>query len=373
MTESQHYSAEPISADARDSSDELAARVRAQFTEASRGADNVASLHIFGNGSREGFETPARAPVLAMGVHRGVIEYQPDELILRARAGTPLAELEALLAENNQCFAAEVPQPFDHSSLGGAIACGWDGPGRAFGWSLRDALLGCRIINGRGEVVNFGGQVMKNVAGYDLARLQVGAFGTLGAILDVTLRLQPKPEDTVSLSFSVDPTRLPEWWQRTRALRPLLSGTCYLDGQLHLRLSGRSAALHAVSAGLGGTVSDLDWTALKNRRLPFFRGERLACVHLPRFAQLPPVAGEMLVEWEGARLWVRNGDHGALAREAAERGGFVQVVRGPSVAPAVNAPAWHRAIRSALDPLGLFNRTLFEAHFCSDGEQRGCK
>lgn len=373
MTESDQDSPAKASVETRDRGDALAESVRAQFIAASRAPEIDASIQLLGNGSREVSQLSAPTSTLSMGDHRGVIDYQPDELILRARAGTPLVQLEALLAQNNQCFAAEVPQPSEHSSLGGAIACGWDGPARAFGWSLRDALLGCRIINGRGEVVNFGGQVMKNVAGYDLARLQVGAFGTLGAILDVTLRLQPKPEDSVSLCFSADRATLSEWWQRTRTLRPLLSGTCYLDGRLHLRLSGRATALNAVSAELGGIASDLDWAALKNRRLPFFRGERLACVYLPRLAQLWPESGDVLVEWEGARIWVRNGDHRTLAREAADRGGFVQVLRGPRVPPAVNAPAWHHAVRSALDPLGLFNRSLFASQFCAEGDQRECK
>ena len=345
----------------QDAADGLAARVQALFA-----TNPVEKPHltIGGNGSRVAFGFPGDA-ALALGEHRGVIDYQPEELTLRARAGTPLSELEALLLQNNQNFAAEIPQPSARSSLGGAIATGWDGPGRAFGMSLRDSVLGCRLINGRGEIINFGGQVMKNVAGYDLARLQVGALGTLGAILDVTLRLQPKTEQTVSVSFAVDSGDLPQWWQRTRALRPLISGTWYLDGRLHLRLSGRTVAVQDLLAQLGGDATPFDWAALANLQLPFFCSERLACAYLPRYSQLPLSAGQALVEWEGARVWVCEGDHGALARDAARLGGFVRVLRGPAVPPQVDAPTWHRALREALDPRGLLNPALFQAQFCA--------
>ena len=348
-----------------DCSEHFAARVQELYASSTV---EQPPLTIGGNGSRVAFGFPGDASI-AIGGHRGVIDYQPEELTLRARAGTPLCELEALLAQHNQSFAAEIPQPSARSTLGGAIATGWDGTARAFGMSLRDSVLGCGLINGRGEIINFGGQVMKNVAGYDLARLQVGALGTLGAILDVTLRLQPRVEQTVSVSFGVGSDELPQWWQRTRSLRPLISGTCYLDGRLYLRFSGRAIAVQELLAQLGGDATDFDWAALSNLQLPFFCAERLACVHLPRYSQLFLNAGQALVEWEGARVWVRDGDHHALTREAARLGGFVQVLRGPAVPPQADAPSWHRALRNALDPRGLFNPALFQSRFCaSEGD-----
>lgn len=350
----------------QDHSESLAAQVRALYLASQADGDlaNRGHLILGGNGSRAALGLPADA-TLALGQHRGVIDYQPEELTLRARAGTPLSELEALLAQHNQSFAAELPQPSTQSTLGGAIATGWDGPARAFALSLRDSVLGCRVINGRGEIVNFGGQVMKNVAGYDLARLQVGALGTLGAILDITLRLQPRAEQCVSVRFAVNAADLSAWWQRTRNLRPLLSGTCYLDGYLYLRLSGREIAVQDMLTQLQGEVTDFDWPALTNLQLPFFCSERLACVHLPRFSALPLSAGQALIEWEGARVWVRDGDHHALARDAAALGGFVQSFRGPAVPSQADAPGWHHALREALDPQGLFNPVLFHDRFSS--------
>lgn len=353
----------------QDCAEVLAAQVEALFRASEHDHGRGRHLTVGGNGTRSAFGLPADA-TLALGRHCGLVAYQPEELTLRARAGTPLATLEAILAEHNQSFAAEVPQPAPHSTLGGAIACGWDGPARAFGMSLRDAVLGCRFINGRGEIVNFGGQVMKNVAGYDLARLQVGALGTLGALLDITLRLQPRAERIATVSFAVNAEQLASWWQRTRALRPLLTATCYLDGRLYLRLSGREAAVDALCQDLGGEGGELNWAALANMQLPFFCAERLACVHLPRFARLPLAAGESLVEWEGARVWVRDGDHHALARDAAAQGGFVQVLRGPAITPQMDAPDWHRALRTALDPLGLFNPGVYRTQFCADNRSR---
>ncbi|WP_078085642.1 FAD-binding protein [Microbulbifer mangrovi] len=357
----------------QDYSERLAAQVRECYS-ANMGleAAEIPRPHLVvgGNGSRVALGLPGDA-TLAIGAHRGVIDYQPEELTLRARAGTPLSELEALLIEHNQSFAAEIPQPCATSTLGGAIASGWDGPSRAFGMALRDSLLGCRLINGRGEIVNFGGQVMKNVAGYDLARLQVGALGTLGAILDVTLRLQPRTEHMASVSFEVPRDELGRWWRRTRELRPLLTGTCYLDGRLHLRISGRAVAVQDLITQLGGDTADFDWASLANLQLPFFCGERLACVHLPRYAQIPVRAGQALIEWEGARVWVRDGDHHALAREAADLGGFVQVLRGPVISVQADAPEWHRALRDALDPQGLFNPVLFRSRFYSSADPSG--
>ncbi|WP_237060646.1 glycolate oxidase subunit GlcE [Microbulbifer sediminum] len=307
--------------------------------------------------------TDEAIPALDTGRHTGVIHYQPDELVLRARSGTPLAELESLLAEHGQEFAAAIPQPGRASTLGGAIACGWDGPARPYGMSLRDTVLGCRMVNGRGDSVNFGGQVMKNVAGYDLARLQVGALGTLGLLLDVSLRLLPRPEFSVSRVFAVPEQQLPEWWGRTRALRPLLRGTCYLEGLLHLRLCGRERAVKAAMASLGGEESALDWRALGDLRHPFFCTDQLACVNLPPQSAFRPATGSSMVEWEGARVWVRDGDHVQLQQQAREHNGFVEVFRGKAMRLPAPAREWQRRLRNAFDPEGLFNRALYTAHF----------
>ena len=350
----------------RDSSMELQESVRAAL-------DGTAEpITIAGSGSRGAFDLQPDSASLDLREHTGVIDYEPDELVLRVRSGTRLDTLRELLAAQGQQFAADIPGPAAHSSIGGAVACGWDGPARAFSVSLRDTVLGCRMINGRGHIVNFGGQVMKNVAGYDCARLQVGALGTLGILLDVSLRVSPLPETSITRSFDVGTGDLAQWWQKTRALRPLISATCHRDGQLHLRLSGRAAAVEDAVAMLGGQASTLDWSDLRDLRQDFFHGDTLACVHLPRGAAIPVERGTALVEWEGARVWVRGGDHRALQQAAAARGGFVQVLRGARLPPQNPAVDWHRRIKAAFDPAGVFNQRIFRERFVG-GDLESCR
>lgn len=330
------------------------------------------ALDISGGASRMEFNLPRAEQSVMLADHCGVIDYQPDELMLRVRSGTPLVEIDALLHEHGQRLAANIPRPASHSTIGGAVATGWDGPERAFGLSLRDSLLGCRLVNGRGQVVNFGGQVMKNVAGYDVSRLQVGALGTLGVLLDLSLRLLPAPETSASRSFAVSADELPQWWQKTRALRPLLRACCVYRGRLHLFLSGRETALRAAVAELGGEESDLDWSAVRDLRHEFFQASSLAAVYLPRFSQLELTRGASMIDWEGARIWVGDGDHAELYRAAQKAGGFVRVLRGEPVAVDDSAAEWHRRIKGAFDPAGIFNRALFAEYFAT-GEPALCR
>ncbi|GAA5524449.1 hypothetical protein Maes01_01006 [Microbulbifer aestuariivivens] len=350
---------------AQDRSSELQQQVQAAFAVQH-------PLAIQGSGSRAGFGlSPSRQYLqqqpLAVAAHRGVIDYQPDELVIRARAGTRLVELEHLLASHGQRFAADIPVPSAESTLGGAVASGWDGPGRSLGVSLRDTVLGCRLINGRGDIVHFGGQVMKNVAGYDLSRLQVGALGTLGVILDVALRLAPLPETQVSRCFAVQPDEVDSWWRRSKELRPLLSASCYHRGRLQLRLSGRTAALEDLLPALGGEASDFDWQALRNLRGDFFNGRQLACLYVPPRSRVDIEQGEVLLDWEGARLWVKDGDHQQLQHTAKAANGFLRVLRGDGAAPLLPAEHWHRRLRGALDPAGILNPAIFREQFTAAG------
>lgn len=329
-------------------------------------------LDISGGCSRKEFNLPRAEQGVILADHCGVIDYQPDELMLRVRSGTPLAEIDALLQEHGQRLAADIPRPAPQSTIGAAVATGWDGPERAFGMSLRDSLLGCRLVNGRGQVVNFGGQVMKNVAGYDVSRLQVGALGTLGVLLDVSLRLLPAPEISASRSFAVSTEDLPQWWQKTRALRPLLRACCVYSGRLHLQLSGRETALRAALAQLGGEESGLDWPAVRDLRHEFFQAPSLTAVYLPRFSRLELTRGASMIDWEGARIWVSNGDHAELQRATREAGGFVRVLRGEPVAADGRMTDWHRRIKGAFDPAGIFNRGLFAQYF-ANGEPALCR
>ena len=183
-------------------SHDASTEIRARAIDA---VEQRAPLTIVGGDTKHFLGREAQGELLALGDHRGVIDYHPEELVLTARAGTPLSELETLLAEHGQMFAFEPPHFGAAATLGGTIAANLSGPRRAYAGAARDFVLGTRIINGRGEILRFGGEVMKNVAGYDLSRLVTGAMGTLGVILDVSLKVLPRPRETMTLVQSLAP------------------------------------------------------------------------------------------------------------------------------------------------------------------------
>lgn len=317
-------------------------------------------LFILGSGSRG--MCPA-GQSLRVSAYRGIIDYDPRELYLTARAGTPLEEIETLLASEGQMLAFEPPCFSPDSTLGGAIATGASGPRRPHVGAARDFVLGCRMIDGRGEVLRFGGQVMKNVAGYDIARLMAGAWGTLGVVLEVSLKVLPRPQMSLTL---VHESSLGPALARMRELsaKPLpLDAVCHLDGRLHLRLSGSEGAVQAARRKLGGEVlqdAPRFWQRLRDRQLPFFDGEmplwRLA---VPTTAVLG-LQGEWLVEWGGAQRWLRTSADAvtvcAAARAAGGHATLFQGVRPLSFPPLSGTLlALHGRLKAAFDPHGIFN------------------
>ncbi|UTA48412.1 FAD-binding protein [Simiduia sp. 21SJ11W-1] len=298
--------------------------------------------------------------------HTGIMSYQPEELVVRVRAGTRLRKLQSVLLAQGQQLAADIPVPGPASTVGGAIAMGTDGPGRFYGNALRDAVLGCQLINGQGERVTFGGQVMKNVAGYDVPRLQVGARGTLGLLLDVSLKVVPVPEASLSFSEAISPQHLSARWLQLHALRPFLRSALYDGSHLHFVLAGRAQALTAKvsAAGLGAHRSSFNWGDVAAWQLPVFTGESLACMVLPAPLPMDMYQPQWLLDWAATRVWVANGNHRALAQLAASLGGFLQVLRGPAVPNLGPGQVhWHRQIKAAFDPHNIFNPVIFHTHF----------
>ncbi|MBW6477506.1 MAG: glycolate oxidase subunit GlcE, partial [Chromatiales bacterium] len=196
------------------------------------------ALCIQGGNSKAFYGRLPQGEPLSVAAHRGVVSYDPTELVITARAGTPLKELVATLRAENQMLPFEPPGYGENATLGGSIACNFSGPRRAYAGAARDFVLGTRVINGRGEQLRFGGEVMKNVAGYDASRLMCGALGTLGLILEVSLKVLPLPEAQASLVFELDPASALARMQALARQPWPLSASCYLDGRLHLRLSG---------------------------------------------------------------------------------------------------------------------------------------
>jgi glycolate oxidase FAD binding subunit len=341
-----------------DRAGQIADRVRAAAADAT-------PLMIRGGGSKPWYGDPLTGEPLEIADHAGVVEYDPGELVLTCRAATPLAELRALLAENGQHLPFDPPAFGRTATIGGAVACGLSGPARPWSGALRDYLLGARIVNGRGEILHFGGQVMKNVAGYDVSRLMAGARGTLGVLLDVSFKVLPRPAAERTLRFDCPQDeairRMNAW-----AGQPLpLSGAAWSDGVLWLRLAGARSEVAGAAQTLNGQAVEDDgsWQALREHELAFFAGDdplwRLA---LPPAAAPLDLAGPCLVDWGGAQRWYRGNESAERIRAAVEAaGGHATLFRGPPgierfhPLPAVAARLQER-IRQAFDPHGILNR-----------------
>jgi glycolate oxidase FAD binding subunit len=310
--------------------------------------------------------------------YAGIVSYEPTELVLTARCGTPLAELEAALADQGQMLGFEPPHFINDATtgatFGGMLAAGLSGPRRAAtigGGSVRDFVLGAKLLSARGEVLSFGGQVMKNVAGYDVPRLLVGSLGTLGLILEGSVKVVPRPvaERTIRLAANESAAiRLVNTW----AGQPWpISATVWHDGVLHARLSGSEAGVREGAAALGGEAGDdALWAATREHTHPFFSGNApLWRVSVP--STTPPLElGATLIEWGGALRWVRSELPAAKVRERARAaGGHATLFRAGDRSAGAFQPLdpvldkIHRRLKAEFDPHGIFNRGRMYAEF----------
>ncbi|WP_157609051.1 glycolate oxidase subunit GlcE [Variovorax sp. Root411] len=338
-------------------------------------------LCIRGGGTKDFYGETLQGELLDMRAFIGITSYEPSELVVSVRAGTPLAELEAALAEKGQCLPFE-PPCFGDGTVGGMVAAGLSGPARASVGAVRDYVLGATLVNGRGEVLTFGGQVMKNVAGYDVSRVLAGSLGTLGVIAEVSLKVLPVAPAEATLEFAcsqVDALRLLNEWGG----RPLpLNASCWFEhegaGALYLRLRGAAAAVEAACTHLGGERKDnaraaAEWQSLRDQQLPWFAtGEGTDALWRLSVPQTAPVlsldGAAPLIEWHGGQRWYKaSPDQAARIREIARAaGGHATLFRLPgsgtqSTVPrfdALSAPIEriHRALIREFDPHGLFNR-----------------
>ncbi|MBK1681071.1 glycolate oxidase subunit GlcE [Rhodocyclus tenuis] len=350
-------------------------------------------LSLQGSGSKAfyGQPTAAGGEPFDTREYRGVVAYAPSELVVTARCGTPLAELEAELAAHGQMLACEPPHFGPGATVGGMLAAGLSGPRRMQAGAVRDFVLGVRLIDGEGRLLAFGGQVMKNVAGYDVSRLLAGSLGTLALVAEVSLKTLPLPFAERSLQFEM-PQRdalasLAAWNSQ-----PLpISAAAWADGCLWLRLSGAAAALtaatdrlcrEAAAAGFPARVADAIlakafWRSLREQTHHFFTDQHSASGQaqpLWRLAMPPTtpaladggygLSDETLIEWGGALRWLRGGDPDAIRTAAADAGGHATLFRADAAlrsAVGVFSPlppalaAIHRRVRNAFDPHGVFN------------------
>jgi glycolate oxidase FAD binding subunit len=329
-------------------------------------------LRIRGSGSKDFHGWSLDGEPLDLRGYSGVVEYEPTELVITARAGTPLAEVERALAGGRQMLAAEPPHFGAGATLGGCVAAGFSGPRRAQAGSVRDFVLGAKVMNAEGEVLSFGGQVMKNVAGFDLSRLMAGSFGTLGVLLEVSLKVLPVPEEEITLRFAMDEAsaldRMNRW-----AGQPLpVSATCFAGGQLSVRLSGSALGLAAARKQLGGeALADgaQFWERVREQRLDAFQGSTLWRLSVKSTAAPLNLPGRQVIEWNGTLRWVAS-DAPAEQMFAAARaaGGHATRFRGGSAGTPImqldpGVLALHRKLKAALDPQGLFGPRRLHAEF----------
>lgn len=345
-----------------------------QLCETVRAASEARTpLLIRAGGTKDFYGNESVGTVLDPRSVTGIVDYEPTELVITARAGTSLSELEQLLTENGQMLAFEPPHFGASATIGGCIAAGLAGPRRvSFGpthGGVRDFVLGAKLVNGRGELLSFGGTVMKNVAGYDVSRVLAGSMGILGVIAEVSIKVLPRPMSHHTLCFEMTAAaavaRLNEW-----AGRPLpLSASAWHDGALHLRLAGASAAVRAARHQLGGEDidnprADAFWIGIREQTHPFFADKApLWRISVPATAPALSISEPQLIEWNGALRWLRTDQAADQVRECAKQaGGHATLFRGGNRSAGVFTPltaplaAIHRRLKAQFDPVNLFNR-----------------
>ena len=387
----------------------------AEFTDRIKAAAAARTpLRIRGGGSKDFYAQSLQGDVLDMTRLAGVTSYEPSELVVTALAGTPLAELEALLATQGQCLpfepphfsaGATVPQPVGGSlysgaatgsaaTVGGMVAAGLSGPARGSTGAVRDFMLGVRFINGNGEELTFGGQVMKNVAGYDVSRLMAGSMGTLGVITEVSLKVLPIPPAEATLRFDCSQAQALQWLHAWGGQPLPLNASCWLHeegsdtGTLYLRLRGAVAAVKAACHTLGklpsATLEDpvqvaADWQACRNQQLPWFLArpgtQDLWRLSVPQTAPVLDLPESPLIEWHGGLRWVRaERQHAdALQQAARNAGGHATLFMAASAGEAWAGQRFgdlrppldriHRQLKAEFDPAGIFNPNRISRDF----------
>lgn len=338
-----------------------------QFADTIRAAaDAKRPLQIRGGGSKAFYGNTTSGDDLNVTAWRGIVSYEPTELVITARAGTPLVDIEAAMREKGQMLGFEPPHFAGGATIGGCIAAGLSGPRRAYAGSVRDFVLGVRMLDGRGTDLHFGGQVMKNVAGYDVSRLVTGSLGTLGVILEVSLKALPLPPAELTLCREQSRTEaiaLMNAW----AGQPLpVTGTCHVEKRLYVRLAGAASAVKAAAKKIGGeevTNAAEFWRNVRDHHDVFFSGDAPVWrLSLSSTAPEPDVPGPQLVEWGGALRWLKSDADALSIRKAAHKaGGHATLFRRGNV----NAGAFHplpetmmqlhRRVKQAMDPAGILN------------------
>jgi len=338
------------------------------FADAKKRSEGV---RIRGSGSKDFYGVSLEGTIVDTRDFSGITEYEPTELVLTARSGTPLRVIEDTLSENNQMLAFEPPHMGPEATFGGCIASGLSGPRRASQGAVRDFVLGVRLLNADGLDLQFGGKVMKNVAGFDVSRLIAGSFGTLGLILESSIKVLPKPECERTIFFDLDNQSAINKMNELASMPIPLSGTCFDGNRLAARLSGSEIAVKAGHQKIGGEASDAKefWHSIREQSHPFFQSE--GCLYR---LSVNPTAPEIkstngLIEWNGSTRWIWN--EGSLEEHqefAGQNGGHATVFRGNPLGESIHAMSrelqlLQLKIKQAMDPQGVFGRRRLFTEF----------
>lgn len=322
-------------------------------------------LSIRGGGSKDFYGNAVAASTLDVHEYTGLVDYQPRELTVTARAGTRLEVIEAALAKNNQMLPFESPHFGTAATLGGCVAAGLSGPRRPYSGAVRDAVLGARIMDGRGQVLRFGGQVIKNVAGYDVSRLMVGSMGTLGVVLEVSVKVLPCPESECTLMLEHPADQAVEIMNRWAASPLPLSATVWRAGRLYVRLSGTESAVRAAIQKVGGdNIPDGAgfWRSLREHTMPDFAMRPLWRISVPPSSKVLTALGQPVIEWGGGVRWYATDMSAETLRALAKQaGGHATLFRSQSAVCQAFTPLpppmaeLSARIRRAFDPHRVFD------------------
>lgn len=324
-------------------------------------------LRIRAGGSKDFYGQSLEGEILDVSAHRGVVRYEPGELVLTAKCGTPLNEIEALLDAHGQMLAFEPPHFTDATTLGGTLACGLSGPRRPYAGSARDFVLGVEIIDGNGQHLKFGGQVIKNVAGYDASRLMVGALGTLGILVQASLKVLPRSQSELTLQFEMEEDKAIEAMNQWAGQPLPLSASAWQSGVLSVRLSGANTSVMQAHARLGGEphLHGVEfWQHLRDHQAAFFAdGTPLWRLSLPASAPPLNLPGKQLIQWGGAERWLKTDAPAAQIRaRVAALGGHATLFAGGDPSAGVFHPLsaalmkYHLRLKQQFDPRGILNR-----------------
>jgi glycolate oxidase FAD binding subunit len=326
-------------------------------------AANDLPLQIVGGGSKAFYGNASKGEILEVAGHSGIIDYDPAELVITLRGGCKLVDVEALLAEHGQMFGFEPPHFSEQATIGGMVASGLAGPRRAFAGGIRDYILGVKILDGRGEVLNFGGRVIKNVAGFDVSRLMVGAMGTLGVLLEVSLRVIPCFETETTLCFEHDNAEQHIEWINELGGKPLpISASLWHKGQSQIRLSGSQQGVDSAVKNLGGETCDSPWSDMCELTHEFFKDQskinRISIAPTREFS----LERDQMIEWGGAQRWITGDCDIARMRERLQdKQGSLCLFHSDHSEPVFQlideaSLVLHRSLKSKFDPARIFNR-----------------